>query len=297
MQDLNDMLFFAEVAERGSFAAAGRALGLPKSRLSRRVAELEQQLGVRLLHRSTRKLSLTEVGALYLRHCLAMRSEALAAGEVVQRLSAAPRGTVRVTCPTTLAQSVVGDLVSAFLLAHPQVRVEMEVTNRVVDPVDEGVDVALRVRPRLQDSGSLVVKRLGQSHGLLVASPALLARQGRPATPAELGQLDSVAMSVQDGRTSVTLRGPDQAQHDWQHQPRYVADDLETLLRAALAGVGVALLPDYMCRPALDAGRLVQLLPGWSPPEGIVHAVFASRRGLVPAVRAFLDHLGQGEFY
>lgn len=297
MQDLNDMLFFAEVAERGSFAAAGRALGLPKSRLSRRVAELEQQLGVRLLHRSTRKLSLTEVGALYLRHCLAMRSEALAAGEVVQRLSAAPRGTVRVTCPTTLAQSVVGDLVSAFLLAHPQVRVEMEVTNRVVDPVDEGVDVALRVRPRLQDSGSLVVKRLGQSHGLLVASPALLARQGRPATPAELAQLDSVAMSVQDGRTSVTLRGPDQAQHDWQHQPRYVADDLETLLRAALAGVGVALLPDYMCRPALDAGRLVQLLPGWSPPEGIVHAVFASRRGLVPAVRAFLDHLGQGEFY
>lgn len=297
MQDLNDMLFFAEVAERGSFAAAGRALGLPKSRLSRRVAELEQQLGVRLLHRSTRKLSLTEVGALYLRHCLAMRSEALAAGEVVQRLSAAPRGTVRVTCPITLAQSVVGDLVPAFLLAHPQVRIEMEVTNRVVDPVDEGVDVALRVRPRLQDSGSLVVKRLGQSHGLLVASPALLARQGRPATPAELVQLDSVAMSVQDGRTSVTLRGPDQAQHDWQHQPRYVADDLETLLRAALAGVGVALLPDYMCRPALDAGRLVQLLPGWSPPEGIVHAVFASRRGLVPAVRAFLDHLGQGDFY
>ncbi|HVR48206.1 MAG TPA: LysR family transcriptional regulator [Pseudorhodoferax sp.] len=297
MQDLNDMLFFAEVAERGSFAAAGRALGLPKSRLSRRVAELEQQLGVRLLHRSTRKLSLTEVGALYLRHCLAMRSEALAAGEVVQRLSAAPRGTVRVTCPITLAQSVVGDLVPAFLLAHPQVRIEMEVTNRVVDPVDEGVDVALRVRPRLQDSGSLVVKRLGLSQGLLVASPALLARQGRPATPAELVQLDSVAMSVQDGRASVELRGPEQAVHDWQHQPRYVADDLETLLRAALAGVGVALLPDYMCRPALDAGRLVQLLPGWSPPEGIVHAVFASRRGLVPAVRAFLDHLGQGEFY
>lgn len=297
MQDLNDMLFFAEVAERGSFAEAGRALGLPKSRLSRRVAELEQQLGVRLLHRSTRKLSLTEVGALYLRHCLAMRSEALAAGEVVQRLSAAPRGTVRVTCPTTLAQSVVGDLVPAFLLAHPQVRIEMEVTNRVVDPVDEGVDVALRVRQRLQDSGSLVVKRLGLSLGLLVASPALLARQGRPATPAELVQLDSVAMSVQDGRASVELRGPDQAVHDWQHQPRYVADDLETLLRAALAGVGVALLPDYMCRPALDAGRLVQLLPGWSPPEGIVHAVFASRRGLVPAVRVFLDHLGQGVFY
>src|SRR5215217_3330753 len=114
MQDLNDMLFFAEVAERGSFAAAGRALGLPKSRLSRRVAELEDRLGVRLLHRSTRKLSLTEVGALYLRHCVAMRSEAAAASEVVQRLSAAPRGTVRVTCPVTLAHSVVGDLLPRF---------------------------------------------------------------------------------------------------------------------------------------------------------------------------------------
>lgn len=297
MQDLNDMLFFAEVAERGSFAAAGRVLGVPKSRLSRRVAELEDRLGVRLLHRSTRKLSLTEVGALYLRHCLAMRSEALAAGEVVQRLAAAPRGTVRVTCPVTLAQTVVGDMVPRFLLAHPQVRVEMEVANRVVDPVEEGVDVALRVRTTLQDSASLVVKQLGRSASLLVASPALLARQGLPAAPDDLARLDSVAMSAVDGRTTVQLLGPDGAQFSWQHQPRYVADDLDTLVRAAQAGVGVALLPGYLCRPALDDGRLVQLLPDWSPPVGIVHAVFASRRGLVPAVRAFLDHLGQGDFH
>lgn len=293
MQDLNDMLFFAEVAERGSFAQAGRALGVPKSRLSRRVAELEERLGVRLLHRSTRKLSLTEVGALYLRHCLAMRSEALAAGEVVQRLSVAPRGTVRVTCPVTLAQSVVGDVVPRFLLEHPQVRVEMEVSNRVVDPVEEAVDVALRVRPTLQDSGSLVVKQLGNSQSMLVASPELLARQGIPSAPSDLARLDSMAMSAPDGRTMVTLHGPDGSQFSWQHLPRYVADDLETLLRAAQAGVGVALLPGYMCRPALDAGRLVRVLPDWSPPVGIVHAVFASRRGLVPAVRAFLDHLGQ----
>ncbi len=292
MQDLNDMLFFAEVAERGSFAEAGRVLAVPKSRLSRRVADLEERLGVRLLHRSTRKLSLTEVGALYLRHCLAMRSEALAAGEVVQRLAAAPRGTVRVTCPVTLAQSVVGDVMPAFLLAHPQVRIEMEVSNRVVDPIEEGVDVALRVRPTLQDSGSLVVKQLGRSRSLLAASPALLARQGMPAAPQGLAALDSVAMSAMDGRTTVQLLGPEGAQFTWQHQPRYVADDLDTLLRAAQAGVGVVLLPGYLCRPALDAGQLVHLLPDWSPPVGIVHAVFASRRGLVPAVRAFLDHLG-----
>ncbi|KQP15893.1 LysR family transcriptional regulator [Pseudorhodoferax sp. Leaf265] len=297
MQDLNDMLFFAEVAERGSFAAAGRALGLPKSRLSRRVAELEDRLGVRLLHRSTRKLSLTEVGTLYLRHCLAMRSEALAASEVVQRLSVAPRGTVRVTCPVTLAQSVVGALMPGFLLAHPQVRVEMEVSNRVVDPVEEGVDVALRVRLSVQDSASLVVKQLGRSQSVLVASPALLARQGRPLRPQDLQQLDSMAMSALDGRAGVKLQGPDGAEFLWQHHPRYVADDLETLLRAAIDGVGVALLPGYMCREALNANRLVEVLEGWSPPPGIAHAVFTSRRGLVPAVRAFLDHLETGDFH
>ncbi|KQP21740.1 LysR family transcriptional regulator [Pseudorhodoferax sp. Leaf267] len=297
MQDLNDMLYFAEVAERGSFAEAGRVLGLPKSRLSRRVAELEERLGVRLLHRSTRKLSLTEVGTLYLRHCMAMRSEAVAAGEVVQRLSAAPRGTVRVTCPVTLAQSVVGELVPRFLLAHPQVRVEMEVSNRVVDPVEEGVDVALRVRMTLQDSASLVVKRLGMSQTLLVASPAQLARQGTPTQPADLALLDTVAMSANDGRAPVTLYGPGGAEFIWQRQPRYVADDMETLLRATLLGVGAAMLPDYMCRDALAAGTLVPLVHGWAPPTGIVHAVFPSRRGLVPAVRAFLDHLGSAQFY
>lgn len=296
MQDLNDMLYFAEVAERGSFAAAGRALGLPKSRLSRRVAELEQRLGVRLLHRSTRKLSLTEVGTRYLRHCLAMRSEASAAEEAVQQLSTTPRGTVRVTCPVTLAQTTVGDLLPAFLLAHPQVRVEMEVSNRVVDPVDEGVDVALRVRSSLEASGSLVVKQLGLSQGLLVAAPALLARQGRPTQPQELEALDTVAMSAPDGRNSITLQGPEGRSHVWSQRPRYVANDLETLLRAARQGVGAALLPDYMCREALQHGRLVHLLPGWAPPPGIVHAVFASRRGLVPAVRAFLDHLATGDF-
>lgn len=296
MHDLNDMLFFAEVVERGGFAAAGRALGVPKSRLSRRVAELEQRLGVRLLHRSTRKLSLTEVGALVLRHCQAMRSEAAAAGEVVQRLAAAPRGTVRVTCPVTLAQSVVGELVPAFLLAHPQVRVEMEVSNRVVDPVEDGVDVALRVRPTLQDSGNLVVKPLGRSAGLIVAGPALLAGRAPPQHPSELEGFESVAMSAQDGRASVQLHGPGGAGFAWQHRPRYVADHLETLLQATVAGVGVALLPGYLCREALAAGRLVQLLPDWSPPAGIVHAVFASRRGLVPAVRAFLDHLEQGDY-
>jgi DNA-binding transcriptional LysR family regulator len=293
MQDLNDMLYFAEVVERGGFAAAGRALGLPKSRLSRRVAALEAQLGVRLLQRTTRKLSLTEVGEAYLRHCQALRESAQAAADTVAQVQTEPRGTLRVACPVTLAQTMLAELMPDFLARHPLVRVEMLVSNRVVDLVEEGVDVALRVRTTLDDSGSLVIKRLGDDAPVLVASPALLARQGTPATLEELGRLDSMAMSTTDGRASVRLTGPDGRETTVQHTPRYVADDLLTLHVAALAGTGMCWLPSYMCEDDLRQGRLVRLLPDWQPPRGIVHAVFPSRRGLTPAVRRFLDFLGE----
>ncbi len=291
--DLNDMLYFTEVVERGGFAAAGRALDIPKSRLSRRVAELEEQLGVRLLQRTTRKLALTEVGEQYLRHCLAMREAAQAAAQVVAQVQTEPRGTLRVSCPVTLAQTSVAVLVPLFMRAYPEVRVEMLVTNRVIDLVEEGIDVALRVRPTLEASGSLVIKQLGQTRTLLVASPELLARQPAPQTPEDLARLDSVAMSVSDGRSSWRLLGPEGAEVMHVHRPRYVADDLLTLKLAVLMGTGICVLPDYMCRDELRDGRLVALLPDWAPPAGVVHAVFPSRRGLVPAVRRFLDFLGE----
>ena len=293
MQDLNDMLYFAEVVERGGFAAAGRALGLPKSRLSRRVAGLEAQLGVRLLQRTTRKLSLTEVGEAYLRHCQALRESAQAAADTVAQVQTEPCGTLRVACPVTLAQTVLAELMPDFLARYPLVRVEMLVSNRVVNLVEEGVDVALRVRTSLDDSGSLVIKRLGDDEPLLVASPALLARQGTPTTLDELSRLDSMAMSTTDGRASIPLTGPDGRQTILQHTPRYVADDLLTLHVAALAGTGMCWLPSYMCEDDLRQGRLVRLLPDWQTPRGLVHAVFPSRRGLTPAVRCFLDFLGE----
>ena len=292
MQDLNDMLYFAEVAERGGFAAAGRSLGLPKSRLSRRVAELELRLGVRLLQRTTRKLSLTEIGEIYLRHCSAMRDEALAAAEAVAQIQVEPRGTVRITCPVTLAQSTVGYLVPRFMALHPQVKIDMRVTNRVVDLVEEGIDIALRVRSTLEDSGSLVVKNLGSSEGHLLASPTLLARQGRPEKPEDLMRLDTVAMSWVDGRSSWTLLGPEGQEFVLQHQPRYVADDLQTLKLAVLAGTGISFLPGSLSAAEQQAQLLVPVLPGWAPKPVVAHAVFPSRRGQVPAVRSFLDFLG-----
>ena len=292
MQDLNDMLFFAEVVDRGGFAAAGRALNIPKSRLSRRIADLEARLGVRLLQRTTRKLSLTQAGEIYHRHCVAMREQAEAADEAVAQVHDEPRGTVRVTCPVTLAQSTIGPLLPRFLAAHPQVRIDMQVSNRVVDPVAEGVDVALRVRATLDDSGTLVVKNLGPTLGVLVASPQLLQRYGQPHGPEDLRHLPTVAMSAADGRASWQLHGPREAAFELQHRPVYTADDLLTLKYAVLQGTGMGSLPDYLCAEELRSGALVPVLPGWAPPAARVLAVFPSRRGMVPAVRRFLDFLG-----
>ena len=293
MQDLNDMLYFAEVVDKGGFAAAGRSLGLPKSKLSRRVAELEARLGVRLLQRTTRRLSLTEAGELYHRHCVAMREDAEAAEEAVALVQSEPRGTIRLVCPVTLAQTTIGQLMPAFLARYPKLRVEMEVSNRVVDLVQEGVDVALRVRPTLEDSGSLVVKHLGSTKGLLVGSPAQLAREGPVATLEDLAQFATLAMSAIDGRASWKLVGPDGREHEFAHRPVYTANDMLTLKLATLQGVGLCVLPDYMCDEELADGRLVVVLPGWAPPPAVVHAVFPSRRGMAPAMRRFLDFLGE----
>ncbi len=293
MQDLNDMLYFAEVVERGGFAAAGRALGIPKSRLSRRVSELEAQLGVRLLQRTTRKLSLTEVGEAYLRHCQAIRESAQAAADTVAQVQTVPRGTIRVSCPVTLAQTVLAELMPKFLADCPEVRVEMMVHNRPVNLVEESIDVALRVRPSVDDSGSMVVKRFDRATQILVASPEQLIRQGTPQTLDDLARLDSIAMSAPDGRSTWNLIGPGGAQQVVHHTPRYVADDLLTLKFAAMAGTGICWLPDYMCQDEIRQRRLVRVLPDWAPPPSIVHAVFPSRRGLSPAVRAFLDYLGE----
>jgi DNA-binding transcriptional LysR family regulator len=293
MQDLNDMLYFAEVAEAGGFSAAARRLGIPKTKLSRRVAELESRLGVRLLHRTTRRLSLTAVGEVYLRHCVSMREAAQAAAQAVEQVHTEPRGTVRVACPVTLAQATVGPIMAKFLARYPQVKVDMRVSNRAVDLVEEGFDVALRVRATTEDSGSLVVKLLGPSGAYLVASAAQLDRQGHPKTPHDLASIDSVAMSSIDGKTTVALQGPGGVTFTLVHTPRYVVDDLLTLKFAVVQGAGMGLLPDYMCHSELADGRLVMVLPGWAPKPGVFHAVYPTRRGMVPAVRRFLDFLGE----
>ncbi|MBQ0215831.1 LysR family transcriptional regulator [Alcaligenes faecalis] len=293
MYDLNDMVLFTEVVQRGGFSAAARHLGMPPSRVSRRLSRLEAEVGVRLLQRTTRSLSLTPAGEVFLRHCQAMRDEAEAAYAAVAQVQQEPRGLLRISCPVTLAHTVLSTVFAQFLIRYPQVELEVEVSNRVVDPVADGIDVALRVRSTLSDSASYIVKRLGETGAILVAQPELLAHFDPVRGPADLVKLPTVAMSARQGQNEWELYGPEGASLTVTHRPRYMASDLLTLREGVEQGIGVGILPDYMCCDALKAGRLVQVLPQWAPLPGIIHAVFASRRGMAPAVRHFLDYLGE----
>jgi DNA-binding transcriptional LysR family regulator len=289
MQDLNDLFYFARVVEHGGFAPAGRALGMPKSTLSRRIALLEDRLGSRLLQRSTRHFGMTEVGEVYYRHCVAMIAEAEAAQEAIDNTSAEPRGMIRVTCPISLMLSFVSPVMSRFLIAHPQVRVQLSATNRRVDVIEEGVDIALRVRfPPLENEG-LVMKRLAESRQLLVGSPALLDRFGRPETPTQLSRLPGLDLIRSPPRHAWELRNAAGEPVSIAFEPRYATDDMDALRQAAEDGI--AQLADYLVMDKVASGTLEIILPDWTLPSGIVHAVFPSRRGLSPAVRGFIDFL------
>jgi len=291
MQDLNDLYYFVAVVDHGGFAAAGRALGIQKSKLSRRILLLEERLGVRLLNRSSRHFSVTEIGREYYDRCVAMLVEAEAAEQVIAQVRAEPRGVVRMSCPVALLNFQFGALIARFMIENPAVEVHLESTNRRVDVIAEGFDIAIRVRFPPLEPTDLVMRKLDESTQCLVACPSLIA--GSPTSPADLGSLPSLDL------------GPRHGDHQWQldredgqtalipHRPRLVTDDMTVLREAALAGVGIVQLPTMMIWDDIQAGRLTHVLPDWRPRSGIIHAVFPSRRGLLPSIRALLDFLAR----
>lgn len=291
MQDLNDLYYFAQVVEHAGYAAAGRALGIPKSKLSRRILELEERLGVRLLQRSTRRLAVTEVGQEYYRHCVAMLVEAEAAQEAIDRSRSGPQGLIRVSCPPALVCFATGKIIARFMAANPRVTVELESTSRRVDVIGEGIDIAIRVRfPPFEDS-DLAMRVLGTSPQRLVASPNLVADLVKPINPADLAALPSLGLGPLNREHVWQLSGPDEASVRIPYKPRLVTDDMSQLLYAATEGVGIAQLPDIVADEAIASGALVNLLPDWTPAAGTVQAIFASRRGLLPSVRSLIDFL------
>jgi DNA-binding transcriptional LysR family regulator len=289
VRDLNDIQFFAAVVQHRGFSAGARALGLPKSRVSRRVAMLEERLGVRLLDRTTRGVKLTEVGQQVFEHARAVVIEAEAAEEAALRMQAEPRGLVRMSCPLGLQNAIATGL-PGFLAAHPRLRLQCIVTNRRVDLIHEGIDVAIRVRERLDTDAELQMKRIGVSKRFLVASPTFLARMGEPSTPDELTHLPTLhpdpegpsvwRLATESGNTTTVAI-----------EPVLATGSLDILIASARQGIGVALAPAVNCKEALASGALVRVLPDWTGVDGILHLVFVSRRGMLPGVRAVIDFI------
>ncbi|CAN0627075.1 LysR family transcriptional regulator [Burkholderia multivorans] len=292
MPDLNDLYYFAQVVDNKGFAPAGRTLGVPKSTLSRRIAALEKQLGVRLVQRSTRQFSITDIGQRYYNHCKAMLVEADAAQQAIDQTRAEPQGVVRLTCPVAMLHASIGMMLAEFMALTPRVTVHLEATNRIVDVVGEGVDVAIRVRPPPLKDSDLVLRVFGERAWCLVASPALVL-QHECAAPADLAGWPTLDFGPPQLQHTWQLGGPDGAEVALRHTPRFVTDDMISLRQAAVAGAGVVQLPMMMVRDELRRAELVHVLPEWSPKSGIIHAVFPSRRGLLPSVRALLDFLAE----
>ncbi|WP_028620091.1 LysR substrate-binding domain-containing protein [Pseudomonas sp. Ant30-3] len=290
MQDLNDLYYFAKVVEAGGFAAAGRLIGIPKSRLSRRIAELEERLGARLLQRTTRQLKLTAVGERYLRHCQAMLLEAEMADETVASMSSEPRGRLRVSCPVGLAHEILPEIIAQFLEKCPLVQLEVMLLNRRVDLVTEGVDVALRVRELGDEDPLLVTRRLRQAQMLLVASPAFLHGQVIN-QPDDLKKLPVLGALEADRMVHIRMLDQDDKRVDLSLEARLGIDDFIVRKACTLAGQGFTMLPMMYCEQELKDGTLVQLLPQWSLPGGWLQAVYPHRRGVMPAVRAWIDHM------
>lgn len=293
MRDLNDLYYFAQVVEHQGFAPASRALRMHKSKLSRRVAALEERLGVQLIQRSSRRFSITDIGQEFFGHCRAMLVEADAADEVIAYRRSEPQGIVRLTCPTALLNVRIGGFLADYLALHPKVTLQLEATNRRVDVIAEGIDVAIRARPPPLENSELVLRVFAERSWKLVGAPELVGSLRAPDVPADIHRFPTVGMCPPNGVHVWEFTQPTGLQISIHHDPRLITDDMMALRDAAVRGIGLVQLPSFVVSDELKAGRLVHLLPDWIPNLGIVHAVFSSRRGLLPSVRSLIDYLAE----
>jgi len=287
IRDLNELAVFTYVVEHGGFTAAAEATQLPKSNISRRVASLEERLGVRLLERTTRVVHVTEIGDIYYRHCRRMLDEADHADLYVEQAMEIPRGTLRVSASVNVGQHLLAPMAAEFMARYPEVQFELLWSNRLIDVIDEGFDLVIRTGA-LQDS-SLVARRLGQWWLFLYASAEYLKARGTPQRPEDLQDHDCLVMSDMSGSNQWTLSKGDLTEQVV-ITPRASVNDFDTLRRMVADGGGIAILPSYMQFGDYH-NRLVRVLDDWTGRLIELHAVFPSHRGATPKVRAFLDFL------
>jgi DNA-binding transcriptional LysR family regulator len=289
LPDLNDLYFFCLVVEQNSFTKAGQTIGITKSKISRRISDLEERLGVRLLHRSTRKLTLTDIGQIFYQHCKAMVNEAQSAQDAAQLAQSKPRGRIRVTCPNLFAQSTFAEIITRFMQHYPEVSVVLDATDRAVDLIQEGFDVAIRFQAGNLDDSSLVVRKLGLGASFLIASPNWLTQHGQPETPQDLVNCNCFAKTSRDGINQFSLTHTDGRHITVNFQPILESNEWLMLKQAALSHLGITMMPLEICREEINDGLLVPILTDWSLPTTSLYIIYPSRRGLVPAVRSFID--------
>ena len=288
MHDINDMLIFAQVVKEKSFSGAARRLNTSKSSVSKAVSRLEAALGVRLLHRSTRRLGLTEIGEAYFEHCDRILDELALADSTVNRLHLEPRGTLKISAPVAFSTLHVAPALPDFMAQYPDLCVDLAISDRFVDLVDEGYDLALRITA--EPGQNLVARRLAPIRRKICASRAYLARRGTPQTPQELVNHNCLDYSFMNTQGLWHLQGPDGAISIPVSGTLRINDD-EALSQAVLGGLGLALLPTFIVGQALQAGHLLEVLPGYVPLERFIYAVRLQDRHLPLKTRAFIEFL------
>ncbi|GAB2175614.1 LysR substrate-binding domain-containing protein [Dongia sp. agr-C8] len=293
MRDLNELYFFAKVVEHGGFSAAAGALRIPKSRLSRHIAQLEARLGMRLLNRTTRSVTLTEAGRMYYQHCRDLLVSADAAEDAAESLRAEPSGLLKVAAPLGIADRDLSPIIPGFLAKYPKIRLNLVVTSRRVDLAEDGFDLALRVRMPGDEDPHLVTRRFGVADASLVATPRFLKRHAKPKQPSDLETLPIVGMANADGLVRWRLENQSGETQNLVLTPRLAADHFAVLRDAVLNHIGLSFLPELYCRDEVKTGCFTTVLPEWSKPSATVQAVYLSHRGMLPSLRAFIDYLAK----
>jgi DNA-binding transcriptional LysR family regulator len=286
--DLNDIIVFTKVAETKSFTGAADALGLPKSTVSRKLAQLEERLGVRLVQRTTRKLALTEIGEAYYERCQRIVSDIHSAEQLVTDMQASPRGRLRITASVDFSTRFLGGIIAEFLAANSEINIELEATDRLVDLIEDGFDLAVRIGP--MPESTLIARRLASLSLVLCASPAYIASRGMPSSIDELDEHDHVLFTPSSRNQTWTLVNGDQT-YEFGRPARLASNNFGTVVDVTRRGSGIALISEFIIRGEIKAGTLVEVLPQWRTRPSDVHAVYPARQNLPPRLALFLEHL------
>jgi DNA-binding transcriptional LysR family regulator len=288
--DLNDILVFTKVVETRSFTGAAEVLGLPKSTVSRKLAQLEERLGVRLVQRTTRKLSLTEIGQTYYERCAQIVADVAAAEQLVTDMQTTPRGRVRLTAPIDFSTRYLGAICADFGALYPDVTIELEASDRMVDLIEEGFDLAVRFGA-LSES-TLIARRLCRIDSLLVATPAYLARRGTPMGIEDIEEHERVLFAP-NARVQSWALIHGETTYEFGRPARFASNNVGAVRDAVLAGAGISVLATFMVADDIAAGRLVALLPEWRGRQVDAHAIYPARQNLPPRLSLFIDHLAK----